>query len=89
MWNRSDEPINFRLKSQSLKSTTALSIDFYNYGVDDNNTQNNKYKFNFVEIPTVRGLIGKINQMNYAIETPIATIGIKSTASIYKKKDCR
>lgn len=73
--------IQFADKSfMSLKPDTEFVIDSYNYDADDNTTQDSQYRLNFGEIRTVSGLIGKTNQKDYAIETPVATIGIRGTA---------
>lgn len=72
--------IQFPDKSfMSLKPETEFVIDAYNYDQDDAGSQNTKYKLNYGEIRTVSGLIGKTNQKDYSIETPVATIGIRGT----------
>ncbi len=72
--------IRFADKSfMSLKPKTEFVIDTYNYDQDDASSQQSKYKLNFGEIRTVSGLIGKTNQKDYSIETPVATIGIRGT----------
>jgi hypothetical protein len=72
--------IRFPDKSfMSLKPKTEFVIDSYNYDTDDASSQESKYKLNFGEIRTVSGLIGKTNQKDYSIETPVATIGIRGT----------
>jgi hypothetical protein len=68
--------IRFADKSfMSLKPKTEFVIDTYN----DTSSQQSKYKLNYGEIRTVSGLIGKTNQKDYSIETPVATIGIRGT----------
>lgn len=72
--------IRFPDKSfMSLKPKTEFVIDAYNYDESDENTQQSKYRLNFGEIRTVSGLIGKTRKKDYAIETPVATIGIRGT----------
>jgi len=72
--------IRFPDKSfMSLKPKTEFVIDSYNYDGSDDTTQQSKYKLNFGEIRTVSGLIGKTRKKDYAIETPVATIGIRGT----------
>ncbi len=72
--------IRFADKSfMSLKPKTEFVIDTYNYDQNDASSQQSKYKLNYGEIRTVSGLIGKTNQKDYSIETPVATIGIRGT----------
>jgi hypothetical protein len=72
--------IRFADKSfMSLKPKTEFVIDTYNYDQNDTSSQQSKYKLNYGEIRTVSGLIGKTNQKDYSIETPVATIGIRGT----------
>ncbi len=72
--------IRFPDKSfMSLKPETEFVIDSYNYDESDDSTQQSKYKLNYGEIRTVSGLIGKTRKKDYAIETPVATIGIRGT----------
>jgi hypothetical protein len=63
----------------SLKPKTEFVIDTYNYDQNDASSQQSKYKLNYGEIRTVSGLIGKTNQKDYSIETPVATIGVRGT----------
>ena len=73
----------------SLKPEKEFMIDSYNYDADDNTTPQNKYKLNFGEIRTVSGLIAKTNQKNYAIEKPVATIGISGVQLLKPRLDAR
>lgn len=72
--------IRFPDKSfMSLRPKTEFVIDAYNYDENDDSTHESKYRLKFGEIRTVSGLVGKTNQKDYAIETPVATIGIRGT----------
>jgi hypothetical protein len=64
----------------SLKPQTIFAVDEYRFDGQDDGAA--KALFNLVAggMRTVTGLIGKINQRNYAMRTPTATVGIRGSA---------
>jgi hypothetical protein len=63
----------------SLKPKTEFKIESYQYDDKKDSGNESKYRLSYGEVRTVSGLIGKKNKKNYAIETPVATIGIRGT----------
>ncbi len=63
----------------SLKPQTVFAVDEYRFaGQDDGNA---RALFNLIAggMRTVTGLIGKVNQRNFALRTPTATVGIRGS----------
>ena len=63
----------------SLKPQSVFTVDDYRFaGQDDGNA---RAFFNLIAggMRTVTGLIGKVNQRNFALRTPTATVGIRGS----------
>ena len=63
----------------SLQPNTVFGLDNYTYS--RNKPQDGALLFNFIRggIRTVSGAIGRVNRANYAVKTPVGTIGIRGT----------
>ncbi len=63
----------------SLQPNTVFGLDNYTYS--RNKPQDGSLLFNFIRggIRTVSGAIGRVNRANYAVKTPVGTIGIRGT----------
>jgi hypothetical protein len=63
----------------SLQPNTVFGLD--NYTFSRNKPQDGTLLFNFIRggIRTVSGAIGRVNRANYAVKTPVGTIGIRGT----------
>jgi hypothetical protein len=73
----------------SLKQNSIFSVEKYSFSKDT--PEQGSVVFNFVRggFRTISGAIGKVNRMNYRMNTPFATIGIRGTdysASVKNKK---
>ncbi|MDO8417491.1 MAG: FecR family protein [Agitococcus sp.] len=73
----------------SLKPNSIFSVEKYSFSRDT--PEQGNAVFNFVRggFRTISGAIGKVNRMNYKMNTPFATIGIRGTdysASIKNEK---
>ena len=63
----------------SLKPNSIFSVEKYSFSRDT--PEQGNVVFNFVRggFRTISGAIGKVNRMNYRMNTPFATIGIRGT----------
>lgn len=73
----------------SLKPNSIFSVEKYSFSRDT--PEQGNVVFNFVRggFRTISGAIGKVNRMNYRMNTPFATIGIRGTdysASVKNEK---
>ena len=64
----------------SLQPNTVFGLDSYAFNKATPNE--GSLLFNFIKgsMRTVSGAIGKVNRNNYAVKTPVATIGIRGTS---------
>jgi hypothetical protein len=63
----------------ALQPQTQFKIKEYKFNGNQDGSERSIYQLSQGGLRTVSGLIGKKNQRNYAIETPVATIGIRGT----------
>jgi hypothetical protein len=63
----------------ALKPNTTFNIEKYSFSKDT--PEQGSVLFNFVRggFRTISGAIGKVNRLNYRMNTPVATIGIRGT----------
>ncbi|MGB1239541.1 MAG: FecR family protein [Pseudomonadales bacterium] len=63
----------------ALQPQTQFKIKRYHYNGEQDGSERAIYQLSQGGLRTVSGQIGKRNKRNYAIETPVATIGIRGT----------
>ncbi|MEM5530453.1 FecR domain-containing protein [Gammaproteobacteria bacterium AS21] len=63
----------------ALQPQTQFKIKEYQFNGTQDGSERSIYQLSQGGLRTVSGQIGKKNQRNYAIETPVATIGIRGT----------
>lgn len=63
----------------ALKPQTVFGIDEFAYAGRSDGTERAIFNLIAGGMRTVTGLIGKVNQRNYAIKTPTATVGIRGS----------
>lgn len=63
----------------ALRPETDFSVDEYNFRGQQDGSERALFSLLKGGMRTVTGLVGKLNQQNYRVRTPTATIGIRGT----------